>query len=822
MAELKYIQRTVALDGSDVMDQSPNSFFDGEKAAHTFIITATRGGEALMLTGAVSATFLNPHDAVIILPGTIVDGAAVVTLNNDCYALSGPFTFTIDVGGVTVYACRSRVRRRSSSTAYDPTGEISVATLSALIAEMRTATATANTAAATANAAANSAAGYVDAVAEYNVFNIPTTNKDGSTRNGVVTTVTGPYSIHAEGTATANWFHNMWLIPTFPDYLEPGDTIYLLCDSTQDKVSMQLMTTTNNGTSWTVVSRIYGYTEYTIPAGVTGIGYRAFAASGVSVNADIKAGILTNKPVAQDTILAFNGLENHTDLNDVTETGITMMYDAITYANAPADVGTGYLWTINSTSSIFQLLYAFSGNKVYKRSRNVRGVWRDWALLDTDDGTFLRYEGVMASTDFNDETETGIKMVSSGTTYANAPFVGAGFLWTVNCGTSILQLMYDFSGNQLYKRRRNIKSVWSSWARIGGGDVTNQYTFNQYTNTYNVTATPTITTDTNNYLASTGDTTDRTADIAAMLTQTGVCNLGPGLFVVSNLSMPKNTALRGSGPKTELRLAGTADGYAVKMNDYCQVSDLTISGASEDITLPETVGERHGILWQGNYTANHNGELQPKQGLVSDVAIRRFIGGGITCYDTGYSTYNNLCVVNAQIRNCGAGLNIAYWSEFHKFTNVRCFGCLYGCINNGGNNMFVNCDFSSCSNGFLMDNSQGQSPNNAHGACIGCIFHHTANNTGVGIKILNCDNGYIFDGCQIGFSRTIIEDSVGIVFANMFFGQATNCDITITGGGAITFANNMHIAKPPITVTNNSNVRFINCYVASTGAAVSA
>ena len=498
------------------------------------------------------------------------------------------------------------------------------------------------------------------------------------------------------------------------------------------------------------------------------------------------------------------------------------MYDAITYANAPADVGTGYLWTINSTSSIFQLLYAFSGNKVYKRSRNVRGVWRDWALLDTDDGTFLRYEGVMASTDFNDETETGIKMVSSGTTYANAPFVGAGFLWTVNCGTSILQLMYDFSGNQLYKRRRNIKSVWSSWARIGGGDVTNQYTFNQYTNTYNVTATPTITTDTNNYLASTGDTTDRTADIAAMLTQTGVCNLGPGLFVVSNLSMPKNTALRGSGPKTELRLAGTADGYAVKMNDYCQVSDLTISGASEDITLPETVGERHGILWQGNYTANHNGELQPKQGLVSDVAIRRFIGGGITCYDTGYSTYNNLCVVNAQIRNCGAGLNIAYWSEFHKFTNVRCFGCLYGCINNGGNNMFVNCDFSSCSNGFLMDNSQGQSPNNAHGACIGCIFHHTANNTGVGIKILNCDNGYIFDGCQIGFSRTIIEDSVGIVFANMFFGQATNCDITITGGGAITFANNMHIAKPPITVTNNSNVRFINCYVASTGAAVSA
>lgn len=768
--------------------------------------------------GAVTGAVKRSDGGRVALTGTLSGNAASVVIPAAALAYAGPIGVQIIL---TVGSQKTTVLKAvygvddTSGTPVDP-GEL-VPDIDDLLAEIETM----RQATAAATAAANDAEGFVEAVAEYNVFNIPTTNKEGSTRNGVVTTVTGPYSIHAEGTATANWFHIMWSIPALPDYLEAGDTIYLLCESTQSNVSMQLLTTTD-GSTWTTVQRIYGYTEYTIPAGVVGIAYRAFAASGVSVNADIKAGILTNKPVAQDTILAFNGLENHTDLNDVTETGITTMYDAVTYANAPSDVGTGYLWTINSSSSIFQLLYAFSGNKVYKRSRNVRGVWRAWALLDTDDGTFLRYKGVMASTDFNDETETGIKTVSSGTTYANAPFVGAGFLWVVNCSTSVLQLMYDFSGNQLYKRRRNIQSVWSSWARIGGGDVTNQYTFNQYTNTYNVTSTPTITTGTNNYLASTGDTTDRTADIAAMLTQTGICNLGPGLFVVNNLSMPKNTALLGSGPKTELRLAGTADGYAVKMSDYCQVSDLTISGAAADITLPETVGGRHGILWQGNYTENHNGNLQPKQGLVSDVAICRMTGGGITCYDTGYSTFNNLCVVNAQIRNCGAGINVSYWSEFHKFTNCRCFGCLYGCINNGGNNMFVNCDFSSCQNGFLMDNSQGQSPNNAHGACIGCIFHHTANNTGVGIKILNCDNGYIFDGCQIGFSRTIIEDSVGIVFSNTFFGQATNCDITITGGGAITFANNMHIAKPPITVTNNANVHFVNCYVASTGAVVSA
>lgn len=157
MAAIKFIKRTVALDGGSVSDPSPNAFFDGEQGAHTFIIAARRGGQPLMLSGAVSATFLNQNDAVVLVTGSIVDGAAVVTLSNPCYELSGRFTLTIDVAGATVYECQSRIKRRSSGTAYDPSGEISVAALSAEIAEMRTATAAANTAAATANTAAAAA-----------------------------------------------------------------------------------------------------------------------------------------------------------------------------------------------------------------------------------------------------------------------------------------------------------------------------------------------------------------------------------------------------------------------------------------------------------------------------------------------------------------------------------------------------------------------------------------------------------------------------------------------------------------------------------------
>lgn len=157
MAAIKFIKRTISLDGGPVTDPSPNAFFDGEQGAHTFIIAAVRDGQPLMLSGAVSAIFLTPNKTVISLTGSIVSGAAVVTLSDDCYALTGWFTFTIDVNGATIYECQSRVRRRSTSTIYDPSGEISAAALTAEIAEMRAATAAAITATAAANTAANNA-----------------------------------------------------------------------------------------------------------------------------------------------------------------------------------------------------------------------------------------------------------------------------------------------------------------------------------------------------------------------------------------------------------------------------------------------------------------------------------------------------------------------------------------------------------------------------------------------------------------------------------------------------------------------------------------
>ena len=186
MAAIKFIKRTVSLDGNSISEQLPASFFNGENTAHTFIIAAMRGGEAVTFpsNAGVSGTFLNANDAVVMVTGSVVDGAAVLTLSNNCYALTGRFTLTIDVNGATVYECQSRIKRRSSSTAYDPTGEISVAAIAAEIAAMRAATTAANTAATAANAA-TAAANNVNA--DISVIGgsarIEITDRNGTTKN---------------------------------------------------------------------------------------------------------------------------------------------------------------------------------------------------------------------------------------------------------------------------------------------------------------------------------------------------------------------------------------------------------------------------------------------------------------------------------------------------------------------------------------------------------------------------------------------------------------------------------------------------------------
>ena len=98
------------------------------------------------------------------------------------------------------------------------------------------------------------------------------------------------------------------------------------------------------------------------------------------------------------------------------------------------------------------------------------------------------------------------------------------------------------------------------------------------------------------------------------------------------------------------------------------------------------------------------------------------------------------------------------------------------------------------------------------------FINHSDSNNGVGIRILGCESGYVFSGCQIFFSKIICENSDGILVSDSNFGRMT--DISVKGGGLHMFTNCMFQYHSEVTVENNDNVKFINCFTRRDGEAV--
>lgn len=477
----------------------------------------------------------------------------------------------------------------------------------------------------------------------------------------------------------------------------------------------------------------------------------------------------------------------------------------------------------NVTYRVFKIggivfVVAPARKQAYLGQMRVIDLYQFWMTVDEAVGSRGR---IPDNTDFDTLTNNGIYVIQSGYTYANAPGF-AGTLIVFKASTNIiLQLAFSLTG--ACKARTSVASTFSSpWVDISGGGAVynNTYVSQNYQNTYNITCSPQITTDTNNFLASTGDNTDRTGEIQAMLNLTGICRLGPGDFYVTGVQVPTRGMLIGSGNATSLVLdESVATGYAVKLTSYSSVKNLRIRGTENPsaVAHPSEVGSRHGIIYESTYpTSGYTGYYRP---MIDGCTIYNFNGGGITLNSTGISAAGHAIISNCIIYSCGAGINIPRYSEFHRITNVTAQGCLYGCIDNGGNCNFANCDFSSNENGLLIDNSTGQSPNNTHGSFVGCTFNHTGGNTGIAIRILGGYAGEIFTASQIFFGGIVIDGSIGVRFIGANIGR--NVPITINNSKGTTFTDcNLREAAPseqfpntdsPISVRNSSVTRFVNC-----------
>ena len=314
-------------------------------------------------------------------------------------------------------------------------------------------------------------------------------------------------------------------------------------------------------------------------------------------------------------------------------------------------------------------------------------------------------------------------------------------------------------------------------------------------------------------LESTGDATDRSREIEEILQQKGCCVLGIGEFFVSGVTMPAKSTLMGLGEGSVLVLAPEVEeGETVRMGTCCRVENLSIAGSTEDLGRPASVGKRNGLGFVGDCTPK-NRTPQIKYGIASNLHIYNFSGAGLALAGTGFSCDSSLAATNLRIHSCGVGIHIPYFSEYHKITNALCTRNIYGCINNGGNNVFTACSFDGNKVGFLIDNSDKAACNNSHGSAVACTFNHSDSNLGIGIQVLGASHGYVFSGCQLFFSQIVVENSLGVQFVDFNCGKDEK--ITVRGGGMVRFSGCSFSKPPVVTIKENPYVRWENCYYRS-------
>ena len=669
---------------------------------------------------------------------------------------------------------------------------------------------------------------------KYNVIDFLAGNltKVSSSSAGITFTWTGD-TCDVDGTASSTTVNIVRASQAMPEGMTAGETYFLKYATTDTKVILRTIFRDDNNTT---LQTIYatGNRSITVPNNATKMTMALYITTGTSVShAKVTEIALLNSKTNQDLDLDISALTNksfinrgvlatNTDLDTVKNSGCYVLDSGNTYTNSPITTGiAGVLLVFASTANTVTQIAIQSGNvtDMYARNSRLGAFTYSWSAIG-----FSR--GILANnTDLNDVNFTCSKVLNSSYTYSNCPLPNgsAGTLLVFrSTENTILQMVISVVDAKVFVRT-SLAGVFSYvWREITGDTYNNTYTTQYYENTYNITCNPEITADTNNYLASTGDDTDRTADIQAMLNETGVCHLGAGLFVVSGVEIPSYATLIGSGNRTTLRLnENVTEGYAVKLKSQSSIQNMRISGGTSVPTLSSTIGTRNGVIFEGTRVSGDDTGTTYKRALITNCIIYYFSGSGILCQKTGTPIDSNMLISDTFVYSCGAGLNIAYYSEFHRIANSTFQYNYYGVIDNGGNNNFTNCDFSGNRIGILIDNSMDQSSNNSHGSFNNCSVNHSisdagVSNEGIAIKLLKSNLGEIFTGMQIFYGAIILDKCVGTRFIGANVGRKV--PITITDSTVVTFSD-CTFQQPPtdsdalFTQSNNNILKFLNCYL---------
>ena len=302
--------------------------------------------------------------------------------------------------------------------------------------------------------------------------------------------------------------------------------------------------------------------------------------------------------------------------------------------------------------------------------------------------------------------------------------------------------------------------------------------------------------------------TDMSIPIMEMLNQTGYCRLAAGVYYVRRgIDIPEGATLEGCGNKTEIRLLNDAkEGYCIRISKFNTIRDIKFSGGVDEPDISSTeIGGRNGVEFVANRDGKEETSPDVSTSILTGCWFENFKGSAIYGHNSGGWLQDSLIVSDCVIHHCEAGINLDYYTEYHKFSNIIVHNCHYACINNGGNNTFVGCTFHGTV-GFLIDNSKKDKKNSAHGSAIGCTFNHIDNwnhpdtaGGGIAVGIYNTANTFCFEGCQIWHSSVVVEDSKGICFDGCAF-SGTNSKIHTSDLSTVYFTDCIFYKTPDLEV----------------------
>ena len=246
--------------------------------------------------------------------------------------------------------------------------------------------------------------------------------------------------------------------------------------------------------------------------------------------------------------------------------------------------------------------------------------------------------------------------------------------------------------------------------------------------------------------------------------------------------------------------------YSVRLTSSDSVSSGITSTWSNIRMYP--VGGKIGISCMSNQDEAFSSYI------INNCFFSHFNCAGIWVINTGTPVDKNLVISNCVMYNNNVGIFLVKDAEFARISNCSIYRNYIGYYNRGGNNNIDTCGIDANVIGILIDDIVGS--NGGHGTICNCSINHSNSNTGYGL-IISGTGRMLVSNCNIYFSKIKLENTDGNVISNCGFGRSAGWEIV--GGRCSIFTNCMLLGissdYTPITVTDNTDVKVINCYTRS-------